>query len=131
MVLDQRTLVLTGVKKGPSKNAMPETELTKLRCARSRAILALKQAEAQVAAHQTRLADLEARIKAISPELDLPTRRRRPIPVFARGALWCTNTLRIDPAPPRLACQRIRAEAGMPSPVIRLSALHPIFASVR
>ena len=30
----------------------------------------------------------------------------------------------------RLTYQRIRAEAGMPSPAIRLSTLHPIFASV-
>ena len=30
----------------------------------------------------------------------------------------------------RLAYQRTRAEAGMPSPAIRLSTLHPIFASV-
>jgi hypothetical protein len=29
----------------------------------------------------------------------------------------------------RLAYQGIRAEAGMPSPAIRLSTLHPIFAS--
>jgi hypothetical protein len=30
----------------------------------------------------------------------------------------------------RLAYQRTRAEAGMPSPAIRLSTVHPIFASV-
>jgi hypothetical protein len=33
-----------------------------------------------------------------------------------------------DPLP---ACQRTRVEAGTPSPVIRLSTLQPIFASVR
>jgi hypothetical protein len=32
---------------------------------------------------------------------------------------------------PGSAYQRTRAEAGMPSPVIRLSTLQPIFASVR
>jgi hypothetical protein len=30
-----------------------------------------------------------------------------------------------------VSCQRLRAETGMPRPVIRLSTLHPTFASVR
>jgi predicted ATPase len=33
--------------------------------------------------------------------------------------------------PSQFGCQRIRAETGMPRPVIRLSTLHPTFASVR
>jgi len=33
--------------------------------------------------------------------------------------------------PLRFACPRIRTETGMPRPVIRLSTLHPTFASVR
>jgi hypothetical protein len=30
-----------------------------------------------------------------------------------------------------VSCQRLRVETGMPRPVIRLSTLHPTFASVR
>ena len=44
---------------------------------------------------------------------------------------WCVNRPLVAPSHSRLAYQRIRAETGMPSPVIRLSTLHPIFASVR
>ena len=44
--------------------------------------------------------------------------------------LWCVN--RSTPASvDRVEDQRIRAEAGMPNIVIRLSTLHPVFASVR
>ena len=45
-------------------------------------------------------------------------------------ALWCVD----NPAGAsvrRFEDQRIRTEVGMPKLVIRLSALHPIFASVR
>jgi hypothetical protein len=45
-------------------------------------------------------------------------------------ARWCANRPGVV-FPPRLACQRIRAETGMPRPVIWLSTLHPTFASVR
>jgi len=44
--------------------------------------------------------------------------------------LWCINGL---PELPifRPVYQTIRTEAGMPSLVIRLNTLHPIFASIR
>src|SRR5215469_10986887 len=66
---------------------MPDTELTKLRRARSRAHLKLKQAEAIVAGYQAKLADLEARIQAIAPDIWLPPRFYQPNPVFARNEL--------------------------------------------
>ena len=87
-----------------ARGGMPDTELTKLRRARSRAHLKLKQAEAIVAGYQAKLADLEARIRAIAPELDLPVRFRKPNGIFARGEL------------PRLALQIMREE-GKPLPV--------------
>jgi hypothetical protein len=82
-----------------------DTPLGKLRRARSRAHLALKQAEAQVSAYQAKLADLEARIQAIAPELQLPARHREPNPIFSRGEL------------PRLALGIMREE-GHPLPVV-------------
>lgn len=83
---------------------MADTKLAKLRRARSRAHLALKQAEAQVAAYQAKLAALEARIQAIAPDLQLPVRFRERNPIFARGEL------------PRLALGIMRDE-GRPLPV--------------
>jgi hypothetical protein len=44
-------------------------------------------------------------------------------------ALWCTNGMPELPIL-RSVYQMIRTETGMPSLVIRLSTLHPIFASV-
>jgi hypothetical protein len=81
-----------------------DCELTKLRRARSRAHLALKQAEALVAGYQAKLADLEARIQAIAPDLQLPVRFREKHSIFARGEL------------PRLALGIMREE-GKPLPV--------------
>ena len=45
--------------------------------------------------------------------------------------LWCMNRPPLGSPPSGFASQTIRTETGMPSLVIRLSALHPIFASVR
>jgi hypothetical protein len=84
--------------------SMPESDLTKLRRARSRCHLKLKQAEALVAGYQAKLTDLEARIRAIAPELELQGRFRKPNPIFARGEL------------PRLALEVMREE-GKPLPV--------------
>jgi hypothetical protein len=50
------------------------------------------------------------------------------------GAIWPRVGARMDRwlcFPLSIAYQRIRAEAGMPRPVIRLGTLHPTFASVR
>lgn len=66
---------------------MPETDLTKLRRARTRCHKSLKQAEALLALYQAKLADIEARIYAIAPEMDLPARFHKPNPVFARGEM--------------------------------------------
>ena len=66
---------------------MPESELTKLRRARIRCHTAMKQTEALLASYQAKLADLEARIHAIAPELKLQGRFRKPNPIFARGEL--------------------------------------------
>ena len=79
---------------------MPETELTKLRRARARAHKGLKLAEAQVAVYQAKIMDVEARIQAIAPELDLPPRHRQPNRIFARGEI------------PRLALDILRREGG-------------------
>ena len=63
---------------------MSDANLAKLRRARSRCHFALKQAEMLVESYAFKLADLEAQIRAIAPEMELPVRFRRPNPVFAR-----------------------------------------------
>ena len=83
---------------------MAGSELPNLRRARSRCHMQLKNAEALVAGYQAKLADLEARIQAIAPELQLPARHRSPNPIFGRGEL------------PRLALSILREE-GRPLPV--------------
>jgi hypothetical protein len=80
---------------------MRDSDLTKLRRARSRAHLALKQAETLAQGYRDKLADLEARIQAIAPDLQLQPRLRKPNPIFARGELR------------RLAIDMLR-EAGRP-----------------
>jgi hypothetical protein len=80
---------------------MKDTDLTKLRRARSRAHFALKQAETLAEGYRDKLADLEARIQAIAPDLQLHPRLRNPNPIFARGELC------------RLAIDMLR-EAGKP-----------------
>jgi hypothetical protein len=80
---------------------MGDSELTKLRRARSRAHFALKQAETLAQNYRDKLADIEARIQAIAPDLQLQPRLRRPNPIFARGELR------------RLAIDMLR-EAGHP-----------------
>ena len=63
------------------------TELANLRRARSRCHFKLKQAEMVVEDYAFRLAQIEASISAIAPELELPPRFRKPNPVFARTEL--------------------------------------------
>jgi hypothetical protein len=64
-----------------------DSDLTKLRRARSRAHFALKQAETLAQGYRDQLADLEARIQAIAPDLQLQPRLRKPNPIFVRGEL--------------------------------------------
>lgn len=78
-----------------------DSDLTKLRRARTRCHLALKQAERLAEGCRTNLADLEARIQAIAPDLKLPPRFHKPNPYSARGELR------------RLAIDMLR-EAGHP-----------------
>src|SRR5580658_7031723 len=66
---------------------MKDSDLTKLRRARTRSHKALKQAEEHAEGYRAKLADLEARIQAIAPGLKLPPRFHRPNPYFARGEL--------------------------------------------
>lgn len=80
---------------------MANPELTNLRRARSRGDFRLKQAEELAEGYRTKLADLEARIQVIPPDLQLPIRFRKPNPVFAKGELT------------RLALNMLR-EAGGP-----------------
>jgi hypothetical protein len=44
---------------------------------------------------------------------------------------WCPNKSEVVFPPSRFACQRLRAETGVPGPVIRLNTWQPTFASVR
>ena len=69
---------------------MKDSDLTKLRRARTRCHKALKQAEELAAGYRTKLADLEARIQAIAPDLKLPARFHDPIPIssWANCADW-------------------------------------------
>jgi len=64
-----------------------DSDLTKLRRARTRCHLALKQAETFAEGYRAKLADLEARIQAIAPDLKLPPRFHKPNPIFAKGEL--------------------------------------------
>jgi hypothetical protein len=97
------------------------TDLANLRRARSRAHFALKQAEMQVESYAYKVAEIEAAIQAIAPDLNLPPRFYKPNPVFARNEL---PRLAIDilrhagvhwrPGRSRYARSRPR---GFPSPI--------------
>jgi hypothetical protein len=90
------------------------SDLANLRRARSRCHFRLKQAEQSAEGYRTKLADIEARIQAIAPALQLPVQFRKPKPVFARGELR------------RLALDQLR-EAGEPLSV-RDMAWHALAA---
>jgi hypothetical protein len=76
------------------------TDLANLRRARSRAHFALKQAEMQVESYAYKVAEIEAAIQAVAPDLNLPPRFYKPNPVFARNEL------------PRLAIDILRHAGG-------------------
>ena len=79
---------------------MIDPPITKLRRARARVHRVLDRLEPLIAGYREKLARLEAEIKAIAPELDLPHRRREPNPDFARSEL------------PRIAMDILRTAAG-------------------
>jgi hypothetical protein len=76
------------------------TELAIRRRARSRCHSRLKQAEMIVEGYAFRLAQIEARIQKLAPDLDLPPRFYKPNPHFARNEL------------PRLAIAILREANG-------------------
>ncbi len=80
---------------------MGDSDLTKLRRARARVTMRIQLLEPQLAGYYAKLAELEAQIHEIAPELTLPPRRYAPNPHFARGEL------------PRLAMDILR-RAGEP-----------------
>ena len=71
----------------PAIPGMQDTDLPKLCHPGSRAHLAPKQAETLAQGYRDTLADLEARIQAIAPDLQLPARLHKPNSIFARGEL--------------------------------------------
>jgi hypothetical protein len=76
---------------------MPESEVTKLRRARSRVHRNIEQHERLPAFYRAKLANLDGRVHDLAPELVLPVAHRKPNPVFARGQLtrlarpWCMD----------------------------------------
>jgi hypothetical protein len=101
------------------------TDLANLRRARSRCHFRLKQAEDLAQSYRDKLADLEARIRAIAPELELPVRFRRANPVFARTELTrlALAILREadEPLPIRVVAVRALKAKGIawPDPALR------------
>jgi hypothetical protein len=79
--------------------------------------------------------DLDTPILTLLSENDARNFRVPPQPdskwirVWEVAACWCMDRL-MEASPVRLAYRRTCAEAGMPSPAIWVSALHPIIASV-
>jgi hypothetical protein len=99
---------------------MAESDLGKLRRARIRCNVKLKQTEALLEGYQAHLADLEARIYALAPELDLRVRTRKHNPIFGRGELtsMALSVLREagEPLPVRVIVVRMLAMKGIPLP---------------
>lgn len=80
---------------------MKDSDLTKLRRARARVHHQINLLEPLLDGYRAKLADLEAQIHALAPELNLPPRRYKPNPYFVRGEL------------PRLVLAILR-DAGQP-----------------
>ena len=89
---------------------MIDPPITKLRRARARVHRVLDRLEPIVAGYREKLAGIEAEIQAIAPELNLPPRRYKPNPHFARGELprIAMDILRDAPGP--LAVRDIAAK---------------------
>jgi hypothetical protein len=103
----------------------PRTELAKLRRTRSGIHQQLNKLEPLLTGYRDKLAEVEAAIHAIDPELALPTRFRKPNPVFARGELtrFALAVLRDagEPLPIRVIAVRMLALKGivLPGPTLR------------
>ena len=99
---------------------MRDSDLTKLRRKRSRVHQALDRLEPPVADYRAKLAELEAAIQGLAPELQLHPRRYKPNPVFARGELprLALAVMREagEPIPTRLIAARVLALKGIPLP---------------
>ena len=90
---------------------MVDPPLKKLRAKRIRIHKALDKLEPMIAGYRAKLAEVEAAIQALAPELPLPTRHRtyQPNPYFVRGEL------------PRIALAILR-EAKKPLPIRVIAA---------
>lgn len=95
----------------PTLWGMIDPPITKLRRARGRVHRVLDRLEPLVAGYREKLARLEAEIKAIAPELDLPHRRREPNPDFARGELPRIAMVILRTAPGPMAVREIATKA--------------------
>ena len=95
-------------------------ELEYLRRSRSQIHRQLDKLEPLLAGYQAKLAEVEAGIRAIAPELDIPKRFRNPNPIFRRGELprLAMDVLRVaeGPLPIRVIAVRALAMKGIPLP---------------
>jgi hypothetical protein len=104
---------------------MPDTVLANLRRARVRVHGQLNKLEPMVEGYRAKLADIEARIQAIAPDLFIQPRRYKPNPIFARGELtrFALAVLREagEPLPIRTIAVRVLAMKGvaLPDPTVR------------
>jgi hypothetical protein len=99
---------------------MSRTDLEKLRRTRSQIHRQLDKLEPLLAIYQAKLAEVEAGIRAIAPELGIPKRFRDPNPIFRRGELprLAMDVLRgaDRPLPIRVIAVRVLAMKGIPLP---------------
>jgi len=117
-----------------------ESELTKLRRKRSRIHRQLDRLEPLLADYQAKLADTEARIHALAPELWLQSRHRRPNPIFGHGELtrFALDVMREAGEPLAVAVIAVRMLArkgiALPDPRLRCRTrerLRRMFASLQ
>ena len=92
---------------------MIDPPLKVLRSKRARIHRALERLEPLVAGYREKLARIEAEIQAIAPELNLPSRRYKPNPNFARGELprIAVDILRTAPGPLAVRDIAVKAQA--------------------
>jgi len=99
---------------------MQQSNLARLRRIRARARFAVDHAEVMLATHREKLDRLEAAIRDLAPELDLPIPPRRPNPVFARGEMrsFALTVMReaAEPLPIGVIVVRMLAMKGIDLP---------------